>query len=183
MPKNVELYFVALVPKGREQSSIMELKQWVFAQCGSKAALRSPAHITLHMPFNWPLGKENQLINSLQKLAQEEEPFVIDLQNFGCFEPRVLYVNVIENPKLTHLYSKIETLSKAQWKLDKPKNLRVFTPHITIGFRDLKKSDFYRLWEQLQMQTYHSSYNVDSLCLLKHTGKQWEVCSRFNFKN
>ncbi len=159
----------------------MNLKLRVFKTTGSKAALRSPPHITLHMPFKWPVKKEALLKNSLATLCKKMQPFNICLQGFGCFEPRVVYVNVPLTPGLKQLKQNITRLAKATWKLDSPKDMRGFTPHITIGFRDLKKTDFYALWEQLKDEKYHANMRVNALALLKHDGHRWRVESSFSF--
>ena len=43
----------------------MNIKQEFANRFNSKAALRSPPHITLHMPFKWKEEKEVKLIDVL----------------------------------------------------------------------------------------------------------------------
>lgn len=50
------LYFIALVLPSPLYEEVTRLKEYFRDRYNSKAALRSPPHITLHMPFKW---KEN----------------------------------------------------------------------------------------------------------------------------
>lgn len=172
-------YFIALVPGNHLQKELMELKQWVFEETGSKGALRSPAHITLHMPFKWKHSKEDFLVSSLQKLAASNTSFTVSLINFNCFEPRVVYIDVEKSEELSNLRNEVMNLGRKALKLDLPKDLRGFNPHITIAFRDLKKPQFYALWEQLKEKPFATTFKVSSIALLKHNGKRWEVLKEF----
>ena len=176
---NHNQYFIAIVPSEPLQTKLMGWKQWVFQETGSKGALRSPAHITLHMPFKWKPKKEELLINNLQNLAGSISGFEVALTNFNCFEPRVIYIDVKPNEQLNSLRSEVMSLSQRTLKLDLPKDLRGFKPHITIGFRDLKKPQFYNVWEKLKTKSFEASLHVNSIALLKHNGEKWEVYKSF----
>ncbi len=176
------LYFIALVPTEPIQSKLMNLKQWVFKEVGSKGALRSPAHITLLMPFKWKSTKETLLYKSLEVSSSSVSSFKVLLKGFNCFEPRVIYVDVEKNEALTSLKKIITKMARQQLNLDFPKDLRGFHPHITIAFRDLKKPQFYQLWEQLKTKPFEASFKANSVVLLKHNGKRWEVDKEFALK-
>lgn len=161
------------------QSKLMDLKQWVFKESGSKGALRSPAHITLHMPFKWKPEKEVLLTAGLENLASSFSGFSVSLLNYNCFEPRVVYVDVEKNEELVNLRNEVISLSRKTWKLNLPKDLRGFNPHITIGFRDLKKPQFYKVWERLREMNFSANFSATSIVLLKHNGKTWDVYKKF----
>ncbi len=175
----LSLYFVAIVPNEPLQSELMGLKEWVYEEVGSKGALRSPAHITLLMPFNWKPLKEEMLFKGLEKVANSISRFEVVLCNFNCFKPRVIYVDVEKNEQLTELRRKVMSLSRKTWKLDLPKDLRGFNPHITIGFRDLKKPQFLKIWGQLKGKHFKAIFETNSLALLKHNGKRWDIYKKF----
>ena len=46
-------YFVALIPPSPVYEEAQALKEYFREKYNSKAALNSPPHITLHMPFFW----------------------------------------------------------------------------------------------------------------------------------
>lgn len=158
----------------------MELKQWVFKEVGSKGALRSPAHITLLMPFKWKQAKETLLFYSLETLASSIAKFNIKLTRFNSFEPRVIYVDVEQSTHLTLIKDQVMKMARQELKLEFLKDLRGFHPHITIAFRDLKKPQFYTLWEQLKGKPFESEFEATSIALLTHNGKNWDVYKKFD---
>ena len=178
--EDIGLFFIALVPEEPLQTQLMEWKEWIYKETSSKGALRSPAHITLQMPFKWKIKKEDLLINSLDQLARNRPSFEVTLKNFNCFEPRVVYIDVEKSSELNNLKKEVSSLSQKTLKLDLPKDLRGFNPHITIGFRDLKKPQFYQAWEQLKEKDFSASFNGNSIALLKHNGKKWDIYKSFS---
>ncbi len=48
---SIQKYFIAIVIPEPFQVELMDIKNIVKDKFNSKGALRSPAHITLHMPF------------------------------------------------------------------------------------------------------------------------------------
>ena len=62
-------YFIGIVPPFPIFEQVLEVKHYFRDHFQSKAALQSPPHITLHMPFDWKDKKEAELIDSLQKLS------------------------------------------------------------------------------------------------------------------
>ena len=178
---SVKKYFIAIVIPEPFHSAIIALKQLVAERYNSKAALRSPAHITLHMPFEWKEEKENILIESLQQFSLKED-FMIELQNFSCFSPRVIFIDVIKNEKLSILQSNLVNYVKKNLRLfNQADDMRGFHPHVTIAFRDLKKQLFNEAFASLKEQKYEASFAINSFWLLKHTGKEWQQHEEFIF--
>jgi 2'-5' RNA ligase len=180
---SVQKYFIAIVIPEPFQTQLMDLKNVVKDKYTSKGALRSPAHITLHMPFEWKEDKETVLVNTLQQFTFSEN-FNIDLQNFACFEPRVLFVDVMKNELLGKLQHELMGYAQNNLRLlNQVNDMRGFNPHVTIAFRDLKKDKFYQALDYFKNQTYSASFQAKSFCLLKHTGKEWLVNKEFFFAN
>ena len=59
------LFFIALIPPEPIKSEVMAFKKEMEEKFDSKAALRSPPHITLHMPFQWREDREGLLKDKL----------------------------------------------------------------------------------------------------------------------
>ena len=177
----VQKYFIAIVVPEPFQSQLMDLKHLVKDKFNSKGALRSPAHITLHMPFEWKEEKEDVLINTLHQFAFSGS-FNVELQNFACFEPRVIFVDVLKNEPLEKLQRELMVYAQKNLRLlNQVNDMRGFHPHVTIAFRDLKKDKFYQALDYFKNQTYITSFHTKSFCLLKHTGKEWLVNKEFFF--
>ncbi|MGL1885383.1 MAG: 2'-5' RNA ligase family protein [Reichenbachiella sp.] len=182
MPKK-NLYFISIVPEGELLSTVQQLKEDAAARWGSKAALKSPPHITLHMPFQWRDDREEGLVETLSQFKYDGEPFVIELDGFGCFEPRVIYVNALASDALRSLQKQLVTYVRAQFKiLNADYKDRGFHPHMTIAFRDLKKSIFPEAKAYYETQELKTAFSCGSFVLLKHDGKRWDVFKTFSLK-
>lgn len=170
------LYFIAITPPDEIQDKITRLKYEIAEKYGSKHALRSPPHITLHMPFKWKDKRLGELTDLMNTLNKEMEPFEIQLRDFDFFEPRVVFVDVVENERLNALQKKVVDACRKQLKLDNAnyKN-RPFHPHLTIGFRDLKKPMFYKAREDFEKREVRYEFRAEEIALLKHDGKKWDV--------
>jgi 2'-5' RNA ligase len=170
-----EKYFIAVIPPEPLFGVIQDLKTHFREAYGAKAALRSPAHITLHMPFQWPARKQQRLVESLSQYAALQKPFGLRLNNFASFPPRVIFVDVEDSKPLTELQWSLHRHCKLNLNLfnanyqDRP-----FHPHITLAFRDLKKSAFEPAWNEFSNRKLVGAFNVESIYLLKHNGSEWE---------
>lgn len=171
-------YFIALVLEEESLEKVEALKMELFERYQLKGALRSPAHITLHRPFEWRLDREENLLTVLEAF-----PFgpTLDLQvlNFATFPPRVVYAHVEPDAQLEELHKRLANYCKQQLRLfNETDDLRGFHPHITIAFRDLKKPLFYELEKEFQTRTLQLELRFLEFCLLK-LDKRWEVLKKF----
>lgn len=170
------LYFLALIPEEPILSEVMAFKKDVNEKFNSKGALRSPPHITLHMPFKWRADREDQLIEKLSLFQFDQYPIQVDLNGFDFFEPRVVFVDVVKTDVLTGLQKQLSDYVRREFNFYNAdyKN-RGFHPHMTIGFRDLKKSIFPEVKAYYQGQDYQRAFEVSTFCLLKHNGEKWDA--------
>lgn len=178
--KNSEnLYFIAIVPPEPIYGEALALKNQFKDQYNSKAALNSPPHITLHMPFKWKESKEAELASSLETFAVKQKSFELKLTGFGAFEPRVIFIDVRKDEMLTDLQKRLKRFCKTELNLFNADYKEfAYHPHLTLAFRDLKKPEFYKAWEEFKERKFEATVNVVSITLLKHDGKEWK-----EFKN
>ena len=173
-------YFVAIIPPSPAYEEAHRLKEYFREKYHSKAALNSPAHITLHMPFLWNEQKEKKLTGKLQEFASKCVPIKLCLDNFSSFPPRVIFMNVTESDALEELQMNLHRFFKQELDifnanyLDKP-----FHPHLTLAFRDLKKAQYHLAWEEFSRKEYKVEFMADKIALLKHNGKSWDVLKDF----
>ena len=167
-------YLIAILPPEPIASEIYKLKEHFRDVYHSKASLNSPAHMTLHMPFEY--GNEKKLVTEFEKFSTQ--PFVINLENFGCFEPRVIFVAVKKNDHLEDCLRRLTDLCKCELNLFNAgyRNLP-FHPHVTVAFRDLRKSQFEAAWTEFKARKYKASFECRKVSLLKHDGKFWREFS------
>lgn len=174
------LYFIAIVPPPDIQEEVTTLKKEAAEKFNSKHALRSPPHITLHMPFKWKDKRDNELNEMMAQLNEQLVPFKVQLKNFDFFEPRVVFVDVVENEHLDKLQAMVVTACRRSLKLDNANYKdRPFHPHVTIAFRDLRKPMFYEAKKEFEARTFERSFQVEKIQLLKHDGKVWNLVRDF----
>jgi 2'-5' RNA ligase len=175
-------YFIAIVPTGNLFDEIETLKKTISNKYATKGALLSPAHITLHMPFEFDENKEQKLIKCLSDFSFES-CFDIELKNLDCFAPRVVFVNVEKTEELNALQKQLVSHLKKNLNIfNQADDMRGFHPHITIAYRDLKKPVFYQIWDEYQNKSFEKTFTCQSFWLLKKDKKQWKLLQEFSFK-
>lgn len=176
--QNLSKYLLAILPPQPIQQEIMELKMEVSEKFGSHHALNAPPHITLLMPFQWKNHKEELLFEFLSEINESIIPFDIQLNGFDFFKPRVVFVDVVANEQLTEFQRNLAKKARRQLKLMHPNHQdRAFHPHITIGFRDLKKKAFYEAKTYYEQQFFSANFKVNKIDLLRKEDKIWTPIS------
>jgi 2'-5' RNA ligase len=169
-------YFIAVVIPEPWFGQIEQLKQELRLTHGLKGALRSPAHITLHRPFEWKEEKEEALIAKLKSFEFKND-FAVQMENFAFFEPRVIYVNVIPDEVLEELHERLKHFAQRELKLyNEVNDTRGFHPHITVAFRDLKKTKFYALQPDFSARTFSGRFDYKGFSLLRMEKSWEEIC-------
>ncbi len=177
-------YFIAIVPPPPYLEQAFELKNYFKDHHQSKASLNSPPHITLHMPFEWKASDEGELVAALQTFSSMTLAVKVDFSNFGCFPPRVIFIQVISTMELTALQLRLRQFFKNEMGLFNAdyKDLP-FHPHITVAFRDLKKPAFKKAWEEFKDKKFEGGFSANCISLMKHTEGKWNVSKEFGLLN
>lgn len=174
-------YFIALIPSEPVFSETEKIKLEISQKYDNKSSLRSPSHITLHMPFEIKQEKEEGLIKTLSEFKFSSS-FDVQLKNFGCFEPKVIFINVVKNETLIILQKELVFHVKSTLNIfNQYEDKRGFHPHLTVAFRDLKKENFYLAYKEYQTKSFEASFSSKSFFLLKHDGKRWHPFKEFVF--
>ena len=176
----LQRFFIALVPPPEIQAAINEIKDYFKRQYDSRKALNSPPHITLQAPFEWSTEQElNELVEGLKGFASERKgEIAIALRNFGAFPPKVIYVDVVQNPELMALQHELATLMETKYGIV-DRRYRSFCPHMTVAFRDLTTTAFHQAWPEFQQKTLAFDFTAQNLTLLRHNGQRWQVYQNY----
>lgn len=173
-------YFVAIIPPPPVFEEAVAFQEYFRDTYGSKAALNSPPHITLHMPFVWNEAKEHKLISRIKDFSGRYDPMKICLDNFSSFPPRVIFINVTESDTLDALQRDLHRFFKRELDIFNANyKERPYHPHLTIAFRDLKKTQYASAWAEFSEKEYKAEFMADKIALLKHNGKRWDVLKEF----
>jgi 2'-5' RNA ligase len=171
-------YFIAIIIPDPFYSEIEGIKQELFERFDLRGALRSPAHITLHRPFEWREDREDLLIKNLSGFSFNEK-FEVLIRDFDFFEPRVIFANVAPNKTLENLHTALAQFTQKNLRLfNEIDDKRGFHPHITVAFRDLKKPLFYSLREEFGNRKLSFQFHYAGFALLK-LQKKWEILRNF----
>jgi 2'-5' RNA ligase len=175
----VNKYFIAIIPSQPLLSELEEIKFDISQRYNNKSALRSPAHITLHMPFELKAEKEDILLNTLSEFKFHSS-FSVELKDFSCFEPKVIFVDVVKNETLFELQKNLVYHIKSHLNIfNQAESERGFHPHVTIAFRDLKKEAFYMAYEEFKQKVFSAHFDCNSFWLLKHADRKWHPFQEF----
>jgi 2'-5' RNA ligase len=176
------LFFMALLPPSNIQDDVNLIKQH-FADCyGSRAAQKSPPHITLQPPFEWLAEEVPALKQCLSSFAHNRESVPITLSGFAAFPPRVIYINVLKTQELLTLQTDLMAhLEAVLGIVDPVSKSRAFSPHMTVAFRDLTRQNFKAAWQEFQQRQLQFEFTATQLTLLIHDGKRWNVSAEFPF--
>lgn len=169
-----QLYFIAIVLPEPYLTEIQEIKHIISKKYKTYAALKSPAHITLIAPFFFNADKEHELVKKMSNYYSPVHPFKIELKGFGCFPPRVIFINPLPSPELLLLYESMKEYMKDILPKSK-KSSPSFHPHITVANRDWSTFDFEQAWEEFENKKFSGYFNVDQIYLLKLEGKKWKT--------
>jgi 2'-5' RNA ligase len=176
-----DLYFLALIPPENLKKAVKSLKEEMRDRFGAGHALKSPAHITLQMPFKRPAEQEADMIRQLADFALGEEAFQVQLSGFGCFAPRVIYVDIARHEAIVQLHRRLQAYLIREMAFSTEEVGARFHPHMTIATRDLRKGEFRKAWQEFETRSFDASFLVDSLYLLKHNGRQWDIYRQLEF--
>lgn len=182
LEKAKHLFFIALLPPQEIQDYANGVKQVFAERYNSRRAQKSPPHITLQPPFEWPQEAVPSLEESLSKFASTRKPVPVTLSGYGAFAPRVIYINVLKTPELLSLQSDLMAHVEATLGIvDPASKQRPFAPHMTVAFKDLTRQNFKAAWPEFQHQQLHFDFIASCLTLLMHDGQRWNVSCEFSF--
>ena len=175
-------FFIALLPPQEIQDYANEIKQYFAQTYDSRAAQKSPPHITLQPPFEWQRDAVPLLEQCLRTFADTRMLVPVTLNGFAAFVPRVIYINVLKTPELLTLQKELmEYLEASLGIVDMTSKSRPFSPHMTVAFRDLTRQNFRRAWPEFQDRQLEFEFTASELTLLIHDGRRWNVSESFPF--
>ncbi|MFC3880129.1 2'-5' RNA ligase family protein [Algoriphagus namhaensis] len=176
----MEKYFLAIVPEGDIQQKALSLKEEICDKHGVKYALKSPAHVTLKMPFVFNEAKEPELISKIGDFLKGYPIFDIRIDGVRTFGNRVIFWDVKADASLFKLQSELNLFCKRELKLVDELADRNYTPHMTIAFKDLKPVKFDPVFELIRENAIFQNYSVSDISVLKKVDGRWKELERIS---
>jgi 2'-5' RNA ligase len=168
------VYFIAILPPENILREVHEFKCYARDHFNSSRALRSPAHVTLEPPYKWEDDRTGELIKKIEAFEAPISSFTMALRNFAAFPPRVIYVDVIQNQELLQLQTALKVYLRTIVGIESDRPDRPFHPHMTVAFKDLRKTVFPKAWAYFKEEKYERTFAVKSFWLLRHDGQEWQ---------
>jgi 2'-5' RNA ligase len=178
----MDLYFIALVPARELGEKVQRIKERMKAQYGAGHALKSPAHITLQMPFKRNQADETEISEALRRFALPEKKFTVDLNGYGAFVPRVIFIKINHPEPVKALHRRLNEVLVSELHFSPGEVMKDLQPHVTIATRDLTKESFSEAWPVFQDEDFSASFDVHSIFLLKHNGRNWDIMEEYPFR-
>lgn len=169
----MQKYFLAIVPDGPIQDKCTGIKNEIREKFNVKYALKSPAHVTLKMPFSYNEAKEEKLIKVLREFLVQFESFPISIGGVDTFGKRVIFLSVKADGRLTKLQSGLKEFCKRELNLVDELSDRNFHPHMTIAFKDLKEIHFEEILNLVRKKSLNEELVVAGVHLLKRIEGRW----------
>ncbi len=175
------LYLIALIPPPALREEVRLLKEEMSERFQARHALKSPAHITLQMPFRRSEAAELGLLTALYDFVALRYSFTVQLSGFDCFKPRVIFLRVVDHTPILLLRNDLKQLlvrdlGFAIFEINHP-----FHPHLTIATRDLTGEAFGRAWPEYRERSFEAQFEAEAVHVLKHDGKNWAIYRELKF--
>lgn len=180
--KVIQKYFLAIVPEGEFQDQVTRLKLDIREKFQSKYALKSPAHVTVKMPFGYNEAKESQLIAMLEGFMGRYNQMSLKIKGVKTFGNRVIYLGVDADKDLFDFQSELKTFCKKELNLVDELSDRNYHPHMTIAFKDIKKTQFQDIFQFAANDNLKKDMLVKKIFLLKKLEGKWVVWRKVPLK-
>jgi 2'-5' RNA ligase len=176
LPEGFSLFYMALLCPENIEAEVKGFKDYMFETYGSKAAAKSPAHITVVPPFRAEDELAPNLLDFVTTFNMGMVPIDIMLSGYGNFGERVLYVDVVPNDHLTQL--EVDCMKDFSQQFPsiifglKPP----FNPHVTIATRDIPEGKLAAAKQYFETtHPYQRQFTAKELKVLKLESGTWKV--------
>lgn len=166
---------IAVRPTEQNANLIDKIRHSFAATYNVSKALDNPTHITIIPPFH---ATEQQIVaisRIVSKVTPQFEKFQTHISKYGFFDKnRVVYLDIDDIRPLKKLYSAIEEAIKNAMPDVKLRYTFKYTPHITIGYRDLDRDDYKAAKDQLHEKLEDISFEITEVEIwVREEG--WEI--------
>jgi 2'-5' RNA ligase len=180
--QNQNLKLIAILLPDTISQQVKKEQLFIAKTWGPKHALRTPPHITIIPPLSTTDAEEISLLKIGEKICATSQAFILDLDKYDAFQPRVVFIHTKDSPGLNALQAtwRKELLSTLPHALDRYPE-RPYHPHITLAHRDVKPEQFKKIWAHYAEQEYATSFEVNRYWMLRHEKSGWIPEKEFHF--
>lgn len=172
-------FLAALLPPDLEEK-IIAFKRDFAENFDAPYALNPPGHITLAETFNANAPDVAKFNPQLEKIFAAFSPITAEVRNFAGWPSSLSIVAAIQNPQDFQGMREALFWFCKNSRLLGPKAVpkKTFTPHITVGYRDLTEENFHAAWKKYSHLQFSADFRIDRIHLMHHR-KKWQSVHEF----
>ena len=177
LPEGFALYYIAILCSNEINEKVSELKQYMQSTYGSRAAQKSPAHLTIVPPFKSEEDFEGNYKSFLEEVNFTLVPTTVRLNDYNHFGEKVLFVDVEKSESLLNIEKETFKAFEEKFPAISFNTKPEFNPHVTIATRDIPEG---KLAEALayfkENHPFDAEFTVKELKLMKLQNNKWQEC-------
>lgn len=166
--------YLLIAPPDEKVNKKVVLEKELFYQCyREQTAIKTKPHITVAC-FLGKSHMEKAISQTIQLVCNQHQAFSVILNCFNGFYPHTIYLNVLNHYPFKQLCKQLKQIN-AVVQLHKCPPVQISTiPHLTIA-RQLPASIFHKAVAAYQQRSFHESFKVNELLLLRRK-HQYHYC-------
>ncbi|WP_192347811.1 2'-5' RNA ligase family protein [Algoriphagus sp. Y33] len=171
---NIFEYLLIISPNEEINRDVMSLKKEFANRYGCKKAAGLTPHITMG---NWLQSsyREARIIANIKRFAETVNPFLAQFDGIGKFEPKTIFVDVLNKESFADISRGLRHSSSSLLK----KHVAFpSTAHLTIA-RSMEPEQFEQAWSDYKNEEFKDSCEINGMILLRRPFRK-EGYSKFN---
>ncbi|MDF2379935.1 2'-5' RNA ligase family protein [Nostoc ellipsosporum NOK] len=177
-------YLLVLQPPPDLDEKVKTIRNY-FADTYDHALSRSGRpHFTL-VKFKQHPMQEDRLRRKFERIASMQQPFLMELRDYGSFPSHTIYIQVATKDAFKELVKELRTETQRMMKTDNENKPHfILEPHLTIA-RKLKPWQFEKGWLEFQQRDFSGKFIASSFCWLRRIGEgmPYQAIGNFSFRS
>ena len=170
-------YLLVIYPSGDLQEKLLEEQQQFSADYGLQMTVRNKPHITV-AAFQAGEIMEETLIRWVQRICNSYKSFELTLNNYSGFPPHTIYLRVQDPHPFRQLMQQLRSIDEFIRSSGCPPANLISKPFLSIA-GGLTEQLYNKAMPEYSRRTFHDSFQVDELVLLKRT-HSFDACKTVN---
>jgi 2'-5' RNA ligase len=170
-------YLLVIYPDGNLQEKLLEEQQQFSSDYGLQMTVRNKPHITV-AAFQAGEIMEDTLIRWVQRICNSYKSFELTLNNYSGFPPHTIYLRVQDPHPFKQLMQQLRSIDEFIRSSGCPPANLISRPFLSIA-GGLTEQLYNKAMPDYSRRTFHDSFQVDELVLLKRT-HAFDACKTVN---
>jgi 2'-5' RNA ligase len=175
-------YLLVIYPSGELQEKLLDEQRQFSADYGLQMTVRESVrrfgpHITV-AAFQAGEIMEDTLIRWVQRICNNYKCFELTLNNYSGFPPHTIYLRVQDPHPFRQLMQQLRTIDEFIRSSGCPPANLITRPFLSIA-GGLTEQLYNKAMPEYSRKTFHDSFRVDELVLLKRT-HSFDACKTVN---